>query len=173
MNRRRPLSAIAVLLAASLATAGCSKPKQLYVDRAWVRLPGVAHQPAAVYFTVHGGPVATTLIDVSSDVAIRSEMHETMTSAGTSAGTGTGTGTAGGGRPGTAAMTRMTPLQTVAIPAASLDAFAPGGRHVMLFGLARSVKRGGTMALTFTFGDGERILQTASVLGAGDPPPGD
>lgn len=158
--RRHRFSLAAALIAAALATAGCSKPKELSVNHAWVRLPGVPHQPAAAYFTLHGGAVPTTLIDVSSDIAIRSEMHETMTSAGPEA---------AGARAG--AMTRMVPLPSVAIPARSVIAFAPGGRHVMLFDLAQTAKRGGRLALTFTFGNGERILQTATVVGAGDPPP--
>ncbi|WP_375383432.1 copper chaperone PCu(A)C [uncultured Sphingomonas sp.] len=142
---------------ALLAIAGCSKAKDLSVDQAWVRLPAVPGQPAAAYFTLHGGPADATLIDVSTDVAIRSEMHETMR--------GMGGGAAG--------MTRMTPVPSVSVPARSTGRFAPGGRHVMFFGLDPSVKRGGAMTLTFTFGNGERIRQSAPVLGAGDPPPGE
>ncbi|MGI4732775.1 MAG: copper chaperone PCu(A)C [Janthinobacterium lividum] len=152
---RAPRLPLLLCVAALLPATGCSKPRELYVDHAWVRLPAVAGQPAAAYFTVHGGAAPATLIDVSSDVAIRSEMHETMT--------GTGSGAAG--------MTSMKPMPSVAIPARSTDRFAPAGRHVMLFGLDPSVKRGGAIALTFTFGNGERIQQTAPVLNAGDPPP--
>ncbi len=151
-----PLFAPALAL---LAIAGCSRPKDLSVDHAWVRLPAVAGQPAAAYFTLHGGPADATLIDVSTDVAIRSEMHETMK--------GVGKGMGGGA----AGMTRMTPMPSVLVPARSVGRFAPGGRHVMFFGLDPSVRRGGAMTLTFTFGDGERIRQSAPVVGAGDPPP--
>lgn len=143
----------APLIAASLAAtglAGCAKPKPLYVDHAWVRLNAVARGPAATYFDVHGGPTAATLISVSTDTAIRAEMHESTTKGG---------------------MATMAPIASVDIPAKTLVRFAPGGRHVMLFDVNPGIKPGATMNFTFTFGDGERILQTASVVGAGDPTP--
>ena len=140
-----------------LGVAGCAKPKELYVDHAWVRLPAVPRQPGAAYFTIHGGPRDRTLIDVSTDVAIKAEMHETMA---VPAPGGTG-----------AAMARMTPMRQVPIAAKSTDRFAPGGRHVMLFDINPGIKPGGTITLTFTFADGERIQQFAPVVAAGDPAP--
>ena len=135
------------LALAALAVAGCSKPQQLSVDHAWVRLPAVRAQPGAAYFTVHGGKTDATLIDVSADVAIRSEMHADM---------------AGG----------MKRVASVPVPAASTVTFAPGGRHVMLWDVNPSIKPGGTITLTFTFGDGERVLEDAAVVDAGAPAPG-
>ena len=155
--RRHPILASFTLACAALTVTGCSRPKELFVDGGWVRLPGVPGQPAAAYFTVHGGAADATLIDVSTDVAIRSEMHETMKEMAPGNGAGS--------------MTSMKPMASVAIPARSVDRFAPAGRHVMLFGLDPSVKRGGALTLTFTFANGERIQQTAPVVGAGDPPP--
>lgn len=144
---------VAPLLAASLAvlaSAGCSKPKPLYVDAAWVRLNAVAKGPAAAYFDVHGGPTPATLISVSTDTAVGAQMHASATSGG---------------------MATMTPLTSVDIPARTLVRFAPGGRHVMLFNVNPTIKSGGTMNFTFTFADGERILQTATVVAAGAPAP--
>lgn len=134
------------LALAALAMAGCSRPRELSVDHAWVRLPAVRAQPAAAYFTLHGGKEDATLIDVSADVAIRSEMHTDM---------------AGG----------MKRIAAVPVPAGSTTTFAPGARHVMLWGLAPTVKPGGTVTLTFTFGNGERILQDAALVDAGAPAP--
>ena len=135
------------LFGATLALAGCSKPKERYVDAAWIRLPAVRTQPAAAYFTVHGGPTDATLIAVSSDVAIRGELHESMAAA-------------------------MKAVPSVAIPAATTVAFAPGGRHVMFYDLSPTVKPGTKLTLTFSFGDGERILQDANVVDAGAAAPG-
>ena len=144
------MRSIVVLSLATIALAGCAKPKPLYVDAAWVRLNAVATGPAAAYFDVHGGPTPETLISVSTDTAIRAEMHQSTTTAG---------------------MATMTPLASVDVPAKTLVRFAPGGRHVMLFNVNPEIKRGGTMTFTFTFADGERILQTATVVAAGDPAP--
>ena len=41
----------------------------------------------------------------------------------------------------------------------------------VLFDVNPGIKPGSTMNFTFTFADGERILQTAGVIAAGDPAP--
>ena len=138
------------LVATALALTGCTKPKVLYVDGGWVRLSAVRDNPSAAYFKVHGGPADATLINVSTDVAIKSQMHETMT-AGTTA--------------------SMKPVTAVAIPAHATVAFAPGGRHVMLFDVNPGIKPGATITFTYSFGNGMRIQQNAIVVAAGDPPP--
>lgn len=130
--------------------AACSPPKQLFVDGAWVRLGAVAGAPAAAYFIVHGGPADATLINVTTDIAIRSEMHDTMK----------------GGN-----MTSMKPLASIAIPANTNVEFKPGGRHVMLFSVNSGIKPGGRITFTYSFADGTRILYNSGVVAAGDPEP--
>ena len=142
-----------LLLATGLALAGCSKPNVLHVDHAWVRLSPVRANPSAAYFQVHGGPADATLIAVSTEVAIKSEMHQTVTGAN--------------------GVTTMDRVASVPIPANTLVAFKPGGRHVMLFDVNPGIKPGATMTFTFSFGDGTRIQQNARAIGAGDPPPTD
>ncbi len=134
---------------AAAMLAGCSDPQELAVDAAWVRLPAVADRPGVAYFTIHGGPAPATLIAVSSGWAIRADMHETMSGAG--------------------GMMQMKPLASVAIPANGTVAFAPGGRHVMVYGINPAVHAGDTMTFTFTFADGRRIRRIARVVAAGDP----
>ena len=63
---------------ASRLTA-CAKEKELRVTEAYVRFSPVRENPSAAYFTIHGGPQDVSLIGVSTEVAIRSEMHESMT----------------------------------------------------------------------------------------------
>ena len=147
--RHRAAPLFAAILVSTLLT-GCSQPKQLDVDKLWVRLNAVAKGPAAAYFDVHGGTTPATLIAVSTDTAIRSEMHETANEGG---------------------MSTMKPIASIDIPAKTVVHFSPGGRHVMLFNVNPGIKPGGTMNFTFTFANGERILQTANVIAAGDPAP--
>ncbi|TPG22333.1 copper chaperone PCu(A)C [Sphingomonas koreensis] len=135
---------------AVLSLASCGGPKRISVDHAWVRLPAVAGHPGAAYFTLHGGPVATTLLSVSSPVAIRAEMHETKQVNG---------------------MSTMAPLPSVALPARGAVSFAPAGKHVMLFNLNPVVKPGGTVPLLFVFADGEQIEQAADAVAANAPAP--
>lgn len=138
-------------LAACTLAACAPAPKELYVDKAWVRLGAVPGRPAAAYFTVHGGPRPATLINVTTDVAIQTEMHRSMATGG---------------------MAAMKPVRDVAIPAEADLAFAPGGRHVMLFDVNPGIKPGARITFTFTFADGTRILQSAAVLAAGGDAPG-
>lgn len=143
----RQLKTIGLAAMLSWALAACSAPPELSVDDAWVRLNAVPSRPAAAYFTLHGGAADATLINVTTDVAVRSEMHESMS----------------GG---------MKPLASVAVPATGKVAFRPGGRHVMLFNVNPGIRPGERrMLLTFTFSDGTRIQRKAQVLGAGDPAP--
>nr|WP_170841829.1 copper chaperone PCu(A)C [Sphingomonas gellani] len=135
--------------ALALMLGACSAPPKLSVDNAWVRLSAVPNGPAAAYFTLHGGRTDATLISVSADVAVRSEMHESMT--------------------GARGMSGMHPLDRVVVPAEGDVAFAPGGRHVMLFNVNPGIRPGGhRVLLTLTFADGRRLQRNATVLGAGD-----
>jgi periplasmic copper chaperone A len=142
---------LVTLALATAALAGCGQEKQLYVDDAWVRLAAVPGRPAAGYFTIHGGPTDATLISVSTDVAIRTEMHESKMAAG-------------GG------MT-MDAVRSLPVPALQKIPFAPGGKHVMLFDVNPGIKPGAAITFTYTFADGVRIQQDARVIAAGDPPP--
>lgn len=144
-----------LLLAAATLLTGCLAPDEISVDDAWVRLAAVKGNPAAAYFTVHGGPVDATIIDVTSDVSIRSEMHESMGGSGL-----------GGG------MASMKPLGSVRVPAKTDVEFKPGGKHVMLYTMNPGIVPGGRpVLLTLTFGDGSRLSRKAIVIGAGDPAP--
>lgn len=139
-----------LLIPALIAVGGCQQKKQLQVTGGWVRLSAVRENPAAAYFTLHGGPKNETLISVTSPVVIRAEMHESMNHDG---------------------MMSMAPLKTVPVPAGSTVDFAPGGKHVMLWYVNPGVKPGWTMDLRYTFADGTIIVQRAKVVGPGDPPP--
>ena len=142
---------ITVLLAAFLALGACEGPKEIHVSSAWVRLPTAPGRPAAAYFTLHGGATDATLISVSSEVAIKAEIHET-------------------GRSGN--MSSMKPIGQLPLPAGSDLVFAPGGKHVMLFDVNPRIKPSALAPLLFTFADGRRVVYKATVIGAGDAPPG-
>jgi len=133
-----------VAMASALALGGCEKkPEVLSVSDAWVRLPAVKGQPGAAYFTVHGGATDDRLALVTGELAIRSEMHESMKSGG---------------------MMSMKPLDSgVAIPAGTDVAFKPGGLHVMLYDIRPDLKPPGPMALTLRFASGTSLTISAEV----------
>jgi copper(I)-binding protein len=137
-----------LLVPAILALSACQQPKDVSAGKAWVRLAAVPSNPSAAYFTLKGGPKDATLTGVSTTAAVRSEMHESMNAGG---------------------VMSMAPLKLVAVRAGGEVTFAPGGKHVMLYGL--KAPAGGTLPLTFTFADGHRVTAPATVVGAGDPAP--
>jgi copper(I)-binding protein len=136
---------------ALLALAGCHHHgHRLHADKAWVRLAAVAGNPAAAYFTIHGGKNPNRLIAIDSPAAGSTELHQSMKTGG---------------------MAAMQRLDGVDVPAQATVAFAPGGYHVMLFGVGAQVKPGDTMLLVARFAKGDPVGMTAKVVGAGDPPP--
>lgn len=135
-----------ILLALAIALASCGAPSATSVDGAWVRLPAVAGRPGAAYFTLHGGATDATLIAVDSPRAGRGELHESMANG-------------------------MRPTVSVPVKAGEIVAFAPGGRHVMLFDLDPRLPRGSSAPLTLRFADGRTLGTTAKVVGAADPAP--
>lgn len=137
---------------AALALASCGGPKEVTVDHGWVRLPVVAGRPAAAYFTLHGGKAGAILIGVSSPDAQSAQMHQSMEANGVST---------------------MMPLTQVVAPAGGKVRFAPGGKHVMLFGLKQGIAPGGNVRLHFAFADGKTIDYAAKAVAATDPAPED
>lgn len=138
---------IALAIPATLALSACGqKAEELSVSDAWVRLPAVKGQPGAAYFTVQGGPTADRLALVTADLAVRSEIHESMKSGN---------------------MMSMKPLATgVAIPAGTKVEFKPGGLHVMLYDIRPDLTPPGPIALTLRFNSGTIFTVNAEVRSA-------
>lgn len=151
LPRLKRLAALCVALA-PLSLGGCGDPPPLYVDQAYVRLSPNEKTPSAGYFTVHGGQTPVQLRDVITDRALRIEMHESMNAGGK--------------------MT-MKPLQSVDIPAKTEVAFAPGGKHLMLWGVNPTAISQGTIPLTFLFSNGDRIIVDATIQKTGGAAPAD
>lgn len=137
------------IAACVVALSGCGQPSEVAISDAWVRLPAAPGRPAGGYFTIRGGATDQTLVRVSSPAAGRIELHETMRSG-----------------PG---MT-MVPIASLKVPAGATIAFAPGGKHLMLFDL-RQAAPAKPIPLTFTFASGRDLTVEARAVAAGDPAP--
>ena len=134
----------------ALVTLGACQSHDIRIDKGYVRLSAVKGQPAAAYFTLHGSGKDNTLISITTEYAIRSEMHESMKMGG---------------------MSSMKPVDHLALPADGTLEFKPGGKHLMLYDLNPEIVPGRTLALTFTFSDGTRLEYPALVIAAGATPP--
>ena len=141
-----------MMAALILAAAGCSAQAAAPVaDDAYVRLAAVPGRPAAGYFALRGGAKDMTLVRVEAPGVSRAEMH--------------------GSRMTASGMVTMESLATVPVPAKTDVAFAPGGRHVMLFDLPQTVRAGSLVPLTLRFADGATAQVEAKVIAAGDVAP--
>ena len=137
-------------LAAPFTLAACGDPTPTYIDQAWVRLSPNKDTPSAGYFVVHGGDAATQLRGVLTDYALKVEMHESMDHNG---------------------MMMMQKVDSVDIPAKTKVAFAPGGKHLMIWGVNDTAISRGKMTLTFLLANGDRLLVDAAIQKPGAPTP--
>jgi copper(I)-binding protein len=129
-------------LAAPLALNACGDPAPTYIDQAWVRLSPNKDAPSAGYFVAHGGDAGTQLRGVMTDYALKVEMHETVSKDG---------------------MTTMEAIDSVDIPAKGQVSFAPGGKHLMIFGVNETAISRGKMQMTFLLANGDRLLVDAVI----------
>ncbi len=137
------------LIAASALLAACqqSAPKAASVEKASVRLPAVAGNPGAAYFTLHGGPVDDRLMSISSPLAIKAEMHDMAMKGG---------------------MMSMAAIDGgLDVPAGGTVSFASGDKHVMLFDISPKVTAGSKMPLVLGFASGAKLEIQANVVAAG------
>jgi len=106
-------------------------------------LPVIAGRPGAAYFTLtNGGDAAGTLAAVTIEGVGKAEMHETKGGA-------------------------MSPLGVVELKPGEAVKFERGGKHVMAFDIADTVKPGGTAELTLTFAGGDKVSTPLKVEAMG------
>ena len=138
-------AAAAAPLLALLAAACRPPPDGIRIRDAWVRLAALKGEPAAAYFRIEGGEEGTRLVGVSSPLARRVELHESVTT---------------GGR------AKMKPIKRVEFSYQGRIDFEAAGKHAMLFGLDKSVKEGGSVPITFAFDAAPPITVNAKVRSA-------
>jgi len=143
---------LVTIVAALLAPGGCgdSRSDADIVAPPYVRLAAVPGRPAAAYLAIPIDRNRGALVAVTSPQAGRIEMHETM-------------------RSGT--MASMRPIARIPVGDGQMLAFSPGGRHLMLFGLAPAVRRGGRVTLVLHFERGPPLPLDLAVIAAGDDMP--
>lgn len=148
MHRPRPIVLLLSLLAfqspllpsAALAqSATASQP--LVISNVWSR-PAQRSRVGVVYLTVAGSGAADRLLSVSSEVADRVELHQSMSDNG---------------------VMRMRPVQGLAVPANGKVTLSPGGYHLMLIGLHKDLNPGESFPVILTFQNSGNLTATATV----------
>jgi len=145
--------AMLLLLSAALLVAACSTGGApsgsatsaggfLSVGNAWVREARAGGTTAAYLGLVNGRLEDDVLVGVSTDVAERATIHETVTKDG---------------------MMGMQQVDGVTIPAGKTVLLEPGGYHIMLENLVKDVPAGSQVTLVLTFEQTGPVSVTAEV----------
>lgn len=129
-----------------LSACGGAEPAAEPAPAPVVRLAPVPGRPAAGYFQLAIEGDRGALVAVSSPQAGRVEMHETMTSGN---------------------MSSMRPIARIPVSDGEVLTFAPGGRHLMIFDLDRTIAAGGRVDLVLTFERGAPVTLSAEVVPMG------
>lgn len=137
---------------ALLAATSCAEPKsptataaagEVAISNGKLVLPAVSGNPAAAYFTLTNGTAETvSLAAVSVEGSVKSEMHQTSSGS-------------------------MSPITTLNMGPGASVSFERGGKHVMVFNPARSLKPGASAKLTVTFSGGKTASAPLAVESAG------
>jgi copper(I)-binding protein len=146
----RSLAGVAILIiAAAFAIGGCAasapsaSASTVAIANAWVR-PASAGGTSAAYLTINNtGATADTLLAVHCTIAGSVMLHETSTDA--------------------SGMTGMDMIESLPVPAGGSVTLAPGGTHVMIGGLTRSIAAGEQIQLEFVFQHAGTIRVAAGV----------
>lgn len=109
----------------------------LVVAGAWLRQPPPGSDAAAVYLSLqNAGTSAVTLTGVECPLAAMAMLHETRQSGGQS---------------------RMRALAPLSLAPGAGIVFSPGGRHIMLHGLAHPLQVGERVPIVLLFAGGIRL----------------
>lgn len=130
-----------LVLAVSLAGVATSASAEVVVQDAWARatVPG---QPATGAFMTLTADTDSTLLSVQSPVAALVQVHQSSMHDD---------------------VMKMTPADTVSLPAGKPVVLEPSGYHVMLMQLHGQVKEGDVVPLTLQVKDASGITQTVQV----------
>jgi copper(I)-binding protein len=145
---RAPILLALVMLTTLLAPSLASADSNLLVAGAWIRQPPPGTDVASVYLSLQNvGTKAVKLTGVECPLANMAMMHQTLESGGQS---------------------HMRALASVSLAPGASMAFSPGGKHIMLQGLAHPLQVGERVPLVLLFSGGIKLHVTALVrpLGA-------
>jgi periplasmic copper chaperone A len=134
---------VAVLLAMPLAAF--ADEAGIHVDHVWSRAAMAGHE-GAVYLTITDTAGQDTLTDVTTPVATKADLHETINDHG---------------------VMKMRPVASLMVEPGKSVTLAPGGYHIMLTGLKQDLQQGDSFPVTLSFAKAGPVTATATVEKAG------
>jgi copper(I)-binding protein len=136
----RPFRVLAAGTALTALVAACGPaeiPQGRAVTAAWARAADSGATGGAYLTIVNHDPVTVEVVSVATTLAASAEVHESMQHDG---------------------MSHMMPRTSVPIGARDSVVMTPGGLHVMLNQLTRTLAAGDSVPLTVRFSTGDSVL---------------
>ena len=176
LSRPMALAALVLIVGSALVATSCSssgsssstfKSKKIVVSNVWARESAGAADNGAVYLTIENTSGTVDKLfsaSVPQTFAKSASIHEMVMADGTTATTLAGNSSSSTTMDsGSSSMMSMKEVASVTIPANGSVTFEPGGRHIMLTGLAAPLKNGQKFDLNLGFLNGGVIKVTATV----------
>jgi periplasmic copper chaperone A len=138
----RPLL-VAILLA--LPLAAFADEAGIHVDHVWSRAAMAGHE-GAVYLTITDTGAQDTLTGITTPVATKADLHETINDHG---------------------VMKMRPVTALTVEPRKPVTLAPGGYHIMLMDLKQALKQGDSFPVTLSFAKAGQVTATATGEKAG------
>jgi periplasmic copper chaperone A len=111
------------------------------VEKAWSRA-AMQGRVGVVYLTITDHGAADRLTGVSSPVAEKAELHESLSEGG---------------------VAKMRPVTSLPVEQAKPVVLAPGGYHIMLMGLKQPLKQGDVFPITLSFANAGQVTAQVTV----------
>ncbi len=138
----RPAAVLVTGLAIACSTSAAPPIERIAVRSGWARIADSGATSGAYMEIANNDTVAITLVGITTNDAGAAEVHETMQHDG---------------------MAHMMPRADVGIPAGDVLTMAPGGVHVMLVNVRRTLAIGDSVRLRLRFSDSTTVAVTAPV----------
>lgn len=138
----RPLLAAALL---AMPLAAFADEAGIQVDHVWSRAAMAGHA-GVVYLTITDTGSQDTLTDVTTPVATKADLHESINDHG---------------------VMKMRPVMSLVVEPGKPVTLAPGGYHIMLTGLKQALKQGDSFPVTLSFAKAGQVTAMVTVEKAG------
>jgi periplasmic copper chaperone A len=146
MSKRLIFALLVLVAGAQGVLADETRVGDLVVKQAWARATIGLGKTGAMYLTVtNRGDKADRLIAVTTPIARRAGLHTHIVDGD---------------------VIKMRPVEAVEIAAGQSATFKPGGDHIMMMGLKRPLKKGGSFPLTLTFEAAGSVAIMVDIAGA-------
>jgi len=121
------------------------------IETAWARASIGTMRPAAAYLTIkNSGKASDVLLSIKTEVAGVAEVHKTIMKDNVS---------------------KMGPVGPLPINAGDTITFVPGGLHIMMMMLKKTLKKGETLPMTLIFEKAGQVNITVPILNVGSSGP--